>query len=202
MWQMIEIIEIYRRVAESAARHPPAAVFTPAEQSHASSNRIAAIFIPLPFIAGVLGMNFPDLPQLEDRWGFPAITALMGGVAGGMLVFFRRRRWICGSQPRKQKTPPGEEGPGGAERTRKVKFGGQISRTFGAVAFADLDRRSRRLVPEIFSHLVDSHDRGRPPPFGPCRGAEEGRSPATTAGPGRFPSQQAAQVTLRGGAAL
>jgi magnesium transporter len=54
----------------------------------------AAIFIPLTFIAGVYGMNFEYMPELKWRWGYPAVLALMTGVAVTMLGFFRARGWF------------------------------------------------------------------------------------------------------------
>jgi magnesium transporter len=54
----------------------------------------STIFIPLTFIAGVYGMNFTVMPELEWRWGYPAVLLLMASVAGGMLLFFRRKRWL------------------------------------------------------------------------------------------------------------
>ncbi|MDD5457987.1 MAG: magnesium/cobalt transporter CorA [Phycisphaerae bacterium] len=55
---------------------------------------IATIFIPLTFIAGVYGMNFDDMPELHQKWGYPAVLALMAAVTIGMLLFFRRKKWI------------------------------------------------------------------------------------------------------------
>lgn len=55
---------------------------------------IATIFIPLTFVAGVYGMNFAFMPELEWRWSYPAILALMALVAALMLRFFRRKGWI------------------------------------------------------------------------------------------------------------
>jgi magnesium transporter len=55
---------------------------------------IATIFMPLSFIVGVYGMNFRYMPELGWRWGYPAVLLLMLIVAGGMLVYFRRRKWI------------------------------------------------------------------------------------------------------------
>ena len=55
---------------------------------------IATIFIPLTFIAGVYGMNFKHMPELGWRWSYPAALAVMAAVALGMIVFFRRRRWL------------------------------------------------------------------------------------------------------------
>ncbi len=55
---------------------------------------IATIFIPLTFVAGVYGMNFRYMPELEWRWGYPAVLALMAAIAGGMLIYFRKKRWL------------------------------------------------------------------------------------------------------------
>ena len=55
---------------------------------------IATIFIPLTFIAGVYGMNFKYMPELEWKWGYPVILGIMLIIAVGMIVVFRRKRWL------------------------------------------------------------------------------------------------------------
>ena len=55
---------------------------------------IATIFMPLTFLAGVYGMNFKHMPELEWTWGYPASLGLMLGISLTMLFFFRRKRWI------------------------------------------------------------------------------------------------------------
>lgn len=55
---------------------------------------IATIFMPLTFIAGVYGMNFKHMPELNLTWGYPAAGGLMLLVAVVMLWFFRRKKWI------------------------------------------------------------------------------------------------------------
>jgi magnesium transporter len=55
---------------------------------------ISTIFIPLTFIAGVYGMNFRFMPELGWPYGYPAIMGVMILTAAGMLVYFRRRRWM------------------------------------------------------------------------------------------------------------
>jgi len=55
---------------------------------------IATIFIPLTFIAGIYGMNFQYMPELEWRWGYFAALGLMGLIAVIMIILFRRRRWL------------------------------------------------------------------------------------------------------------
>ncbi len=55
---------------------------------------IGSIFIPLTFVVGVYGMNFDYMPELRWSWGYPLTLAGMGGLAVGMLLYFRRRGWI------------------------------------------------------------------------------------------------------------
>jgi magnesium transporter len=55
---------------------------------------IATIFIPLTFIAGIYGMNFRYMPELEQGWSYPAILILMLIITITMLVYFRRKKWI------------------------------------------------------------------------------------------------------------
>jgi magnesium transporter len=55
---------------------------------------VATIFIPLTFIVGLYGMNFKYMPELNNPLGYPAVLAFMFIVAVGMLIYFRRRKWI------------------------------------------------------------------------------------------------------------
>jgi magnesium transporter len=55
---------------------------------------IATIFMPLTFLAGVYGMNFKHMPELEWILGYPFALGLMILVALSMLIFFRRKKWI------------------------------------------------------------------------------------------------------------
>ncbi len=55
---------------------------------------IATIFIPLTFIAGIYGMNFDHMPELHFKWAYPAVWILMIAVTIGMLIFFKKKRWL------------------------------------------------------------------------------------------------------------
>ena len=55
---------------------------------------MATIFIPLTFVAGIYGMNFRYMPELELRWGYPAVWAIMVLVAVVMLFCFRKKKWL------------------------------------------------------------------------------------------------------------
>lgn len=54
----------------------------------------ASIFIPLTFIAGVYGMNFEYMPELKWRWGYPAVWVIFIVITVGLLVFFKRKKWM------------------------------------------------------------------------------------------------------------
>lgn len=55
---------------------------------------IATIFIPITFIAGIYGMNFKTMPELEWEWGYAAVWGIIIAVALLMLLFFRRKKWL------------------------------------------------------------------------------------------------------------
>jgi magnesium transporter len=55
---------------------------------------ITTIFMPLSFIASIYGMNFEFMPELKARWGYPLVLAVMALVGLGMLVLFRKKRWL------------------------------------------------------------------------------------------------------------
>jgi magnesium transporter len=55
---------------------------------------ISTIFIPITFITSLYGMNFKNMPELDWRYGYPAAVAVMVLVSCGMLLFFRRKKWI------------------------------------------------------------------------------------------------------------
>ncbi|MDQ7786170.1 MAG: magnesium/cobalt transporter CorA [Thermodesulfovibrionales bacterium] len=55
---------------------------------------IATIFMPLTFMAGIYGMNFKYMPELEWRLGYPLILFVMTAISISMLIYFRRKKWL------------------------------------------------------------------------------------------------------------
>lgn len=55
---------------------------------------IAAIFLPLTFVSGLLGMNVGGLPGLESPLGFHASILVMALASGAMILFFRWKGWF------------------------------------------------------------------------------------------------------------
>lgn len=55
---------------------------------------IATIFMPLTFLAGIYGMNFKFMPELEWRWGYFGVLGLMLSIALYMIHYFKKKKWI------------------------------------------------------------------------------------------------------------
>ncbi|MGA9176754.1 MAG: CorA family divalent cation transporter, partial [Desulfobacterales bacterium] len=55
---------------------------------------IATIFIPITFVAGIYGMNFKFMPELEWRWGYAMVWAIIVVVVGIMIGFFKKKQWL------------------------------------------------------------------------------------------------------------
>lgn len=55
---------------------------------------VSTIFIPLTFIAGIYGMNFKYMPELEYHWGYASVWIIMLIIALIMLLLFKRKKWL------------------------------------------------------------------------------------------------------------
>jgi magnesium transporter len=55
---------------------------------------IATIFIPMTFLAGIYGMNFKFMPELEWRCAYPLLWAVMITIFLSMIAWFKRKKWL------------------------------------------------------------------------------------------------------------
>ena len=55
---------------------------------------IATIFMPLTFLAGIYGMNFKYMPELEWRWGYPTVWIAVILISVSMLIYFKKKGWL------------------------------------------------------------------------------------------------------------
>ena len=55
---------------------------------------VTTIFMPLTLIAGWYGMNFRYMPELEWRFGYPAVIALSVAIVAYCLILFKRKKWL------------------------------------------------------------------------------------------------------------
>lgn len=55
---------------------------------------ISAVFLPLTLLAGIYGMNFKNMPELQLPYGYPGVLGLMVVIVVVMLYVFYRRGWF------------------------------------------------------------------------------------------------------------
>ncbi|MDB6178630.1 magnesium transporter CorA family protein [Paracoccus sp. Z330] len=55
---------------------------------------IAALFLPPTLIASMYGMNFSNMPELEQPWGYPMALGLMLGTSVATWLFLRWKNWL------------------------------------------------------------------------------------------------------------
>jgi len=55
---------------------------------------ISAIFLPLTLLAGIYGMNFQYMPELDDHYAYFLVLGVMVLIAMAMLFFFYSRGWF------------------------------------------------------------------------------------------------------------
>lgn len=91
---LIELIESFQEIVSGAMEIYLSSISNRMNNIMKVLTIISTIFIPLTFIAGVYGMNFALMPELELRWGYPITLAVMVGIAAIMLRFFRSKKWI------------------------------------------------------------------------------------------------------------
>ena len=92
--QIIEILESFQEIVSGLLDVYMSSISNRMNNVMKVLTIIATIFIPLTFIAGVYGMNFQHMPELAWRWGYPAVWGVMLLVIIGMVIFFKRKKWL------------------------------------------------------------------------------------------------------------
>ena len=54
----------------------------------------ASIFIPLTFLAGIYGMNFKYIPELDFKYSYLIFWIVVLLIGGGLIIYFRRKKWL------------------------------------------------------------------------------------------------------------
>ncbi|MBX3119558.1 MAG: magnesium/cobalt transporter CorA [Fimbriimonadaceae bacterium] len=55
---------------------------------------VATVLMSVSLIAGIYGMNFPNMPELSWPWGYAFAWALMLSIAAVELWYFRKKKWF------------------------------------------------------------------------------------------------------------
>jgi zinc transporter len=94
MQRYVEDLDLLREQAILITEQLTARMATEQNQRLYMLSIVAAIFLPLSFITGLLGMNVAGLPGLDYKPAFAISLGLMCVIAAALLVYFRIKRWI------------------------------------------------------------------------------------------------------------
>ena len=89
-----DLVESYRDLVTSALEAYLSVQSNRMNEIMKQLTLVATVMLPITFIAGVYGMNFKHMPELEWWWGYPAALGLMAAIVVGSMVWFWRKGWI------------------------------------------------------------------------------------------------------------
>jgi magnesium transporter len=92
--QVIDIVETFRDMLSSIHDTYLSSISNKMNEIMKVLTIIATIFIPLTFIAGIYGMNFKFMPELEWRGAYFIVWGVIVGIAISLLIYFRRKKWL------------------------------------------------------------------------------------------------------------
>jgi magnesium transporter len=92
--QVMDTVEVYREMLSGMLDIYLSSVSNRLNSVMKVLTIIAKIFMPLTFIAGIYGMNFKYMPELEWRWGYPAVWLIVVVIGVSMLIYFKKRKWL------------------------------------------------------------------------------------------------------------
>jgi magnesium transporter len=92
--QVIDTIESYRDILAGMLDIYLSSVSNKMNEIMKVLTIIATIFIPVTFVAGIYGMNFKYMPELDWRWGYFMVWALIIVIAGIMIGYFKKKQWL------------------------------------------------------------------------------------------------------------
>jgi magnesium transporter len=103
--QIMDTLENYRDAGSDVRDYYATAISNRMNETIKILTIISTIFMPLTFIAGIYGMNFHEMPELNWKYGYLSALLLMVAVAIGQLYFFHRKGWLGRSRRRDKDSP-------------------------------------------------------------------------------------------------
>jgi magnesium transporter len=92
--QVMDTIEVYREMLSGMLDIYLSSVSNRLNSVMKVLTIIATIFMPLTFIAGIYGMNFKYMPELEWRWGYLAVWLIVVVIGVSMVIYFKKKKWL------------------------------------------------------------------------------------------------------------
>jgi magnesium transporter len=91
--QVLDNIEIYREIIGGLMGMYLTNISNKMNEVMKVLTIMASIFIPLTFIAGIYGMNFNYIPELQFKYGYFAVWGFMILIFLGLVYYFKKKGW-------------------------------------------------------------------------------------------------------------
>jgi len=95
-YRVVESLDMARALLSSVLETYRSAVAERMNEVMKVLTVFSAIILPLSLLAGIYGMNFANMPELDRPWAYFVLLAVMGTIAVGLWVYFSRRGFIGG----------------------------------------------------------------------------------------------------------
>lgn len=89
-----DLVRTYTETLESLTSLYFSIVAEKTNQTMQVLTAITLTFLPLTFLAGLYGMNFKYMPELDKPWAYPLLLIVMLCIAISILWFFRKKKWL------------------------------------------------------------------------------------------------------------
>jgi zinc transporter len=95
--RLAQYIETLDSIRERAAVSQEELVNQISEESNSRMyvlSIVSAIFLPLGFATGLLGINVGGIPGADNSDAFAIFIGILVGISAALLVFFRYKKWL------------------------------------------------------------------------------------------------------------
>ena len=92
--QLADVVDMYRESTSALVNTYMSAVAHRSNEIMKVLTLLTSVFVPPTFLAGVYGMNFSTMPELQIEWAYPVALLLMSMMIAGTLFYFHRRGWL------------------------------------------------------------------------------------------------------------
>ena len=92
--RITETVDLYEDLLTSTADVQLSAVSNRLNLVMKTLTSWTIILMSLALVAGIYGMNFHNMPELEWQLGYPFALGLMLVIGVGLFIYFRRRDWL------------------------------------------------------------------------------------------------------------